>query len=265
MGEHAALSGQGSTIKSKRSWIEPKSYRTDRKWHQLSIVDANPDQQALIDGFTQSRLAKMQAAGWNDPRSVSQLDGLVVAQDRLAQLLDQGSLIADNIEFGSSNTLEAQAELAAYLMSEGLCHGAALSTENSWDTHSDLGSQHALYEGLFNGLNTLGQQLTSLALLDDTIVVVVSKMSRTPIMNSDNGKDHWSYTSALLGGGINGPGARGIDETMAGHGINLNDGSVDPNGSALQYDQFVAGILHAAGDDAETLLPNSEVLHGIVD
>ena len=33
------------------------------------------------------------------------------------------------------------------------------------------------------------------------MVVVVSEMSRTPVMNSDNGKDHWSYTSALLFGG----------------------------------------------------------------
>ena len=103
----------------------------------------------------------------------------------------------------------------------------------------------------------LADALESYGLLNDTMVVVVSEMSRTPVMNSDNGKDHWSYTSALLFGG-NLEGGRvlgGTDETLSGQGINLEDGSINPGAPKLQYDQFVAGILHAAGDDAEGFYP----------
>ena len=221
----------------------------------------------MLDDFYQRRVERLTQSNWSDPRSQSHMDGLLESQGRLDQLLLQGDLIADNIDFGSSSDLGTQGELLAYLMSEGLAHGGSLNADGGWDTHDNLGEQHGLHTDLFIGLKRLADALESYGLLNDTMVVVVSEMSRTPVMNSDNGKDHWSYTSALLFGG-NLEGGRvlgGTDETLSGQGINLEDGSINPGAPKLQYDQFVAGILHAAGDDAEGFLPNVEVLHGIVD
>ena len=49
-------------------------------------------------------------------------------------------------------------------------------------------------------------------------------------------------------------------------GINLTTGQADDSQSPLSYDQFAAGVLHAAGiTDTQTWIPNAEVLHGIVD
>ena len=111
-------------------------------------------------------------------------------------------MIADNIDFGSSSDLGTQGELLAHLMSEGLAHGGSLNADGGWDTHDNLGDQHGLHNDLFIGLKRLADALESYGLLNDTMVVVVSEMSRTPVMNSDNGKDHWSYTSALVFGEI---------------------------------------------------------------
>ncbi len=40
--------------------------------------------------------------------------------------------------------------------------------------------------------------LSAPTLADETIVVVLSEMGRTPYLNSDQGKDHWPYTSAMI-------------------------------------------------------------------
>ena len=195
------------------------------------------------------------------------MDGLLESQGRLEQLLLQGDLIADNIDFGSSSDLGTQGELLAYLMSEGLAHGGSLNADGGWDTHDNLGDQHGLHNDLFIGLKRLADALESYGLLNATMVVVVSEMSRTPVMNSDNGKDHWSYMLqhwCLVE-------IWKVEEFWAermkhclvkGSTLKMVPSILAPK---LQYDQFVAGILHAAGDDAEGFLPNVEVLHGIVD
>ena len=98
--------------------------------------------------------------------------------------------------------------------------------------------------------------------------MVTSEMTRTPRKNSDGGKDHWSSTSAMLiGGGLNGGQVLGgTNDSLMTRGINLTTGQADDSQSPLSYDQFAAGVLHAAGiTDTQTWIPNAEVLHGIVD
>ena len=55
-------------------------------------------------------------------------------------------------------------------------------------------------------------------------------------------------------------------ETIDSLPVDLASGQVDEaNGRTLDYQRFVAGLLHAAGTDPAEHLPNVEVLHGIVD
>jgi uncharacterized protein (DUF1501 family) len=80
-------------------------------------------------------------------------------------------------------------------------------TLDGWDTHADN----------FNQVQTLEQQLdpafaallTDLAergLLDETLVLCMGEFGRTPTINGQNGRDHWSdaFSVALAGGGIKG-------------------------------------------------------------
>ena len=161
-----------------------------------------------------------------------------------------------------------QNQAAVALMSAGLCHSASISSGFGWDTHDDITEQHGLYQSLFEGLNDLVNRLTAANLFDETIIVVVSEMTRTPRLNQDGGKDHWPVTSALLiGGELEGGRTLGgtDEETLDALPINLSTGQVDMNASTkLDYSNFVAGVLQAAGVDTQIYLPGTEALRGIV-
>ena len=124
------------------------------------LFNPTPSEQDLLDDFYQRRVDRLTQSNWSDPRSQSHMDGLLESQGRLEQLLLQGDLIADNIDFGSSSDLGTQGELLAYLMSEGLAHGGSLNADGGWDTHDNLGEQHGLHNDLFIGLKRLPMHLT---------------------------------------------------------------------------------------------------------
>jgi hypothetical protein len=77
-----------------------------------------------------------------------------------------------------------------------------------WDTHA--GNFAALKNTLLpptdQGLAALLEDLASRGLLDETLVVWMGDMGRTPRINKDAGRDHWSfcYSVVLAGGGIRG-------------------------------------------------------------
>ena len=97
-------------------------------------------------------------------------------------------------------------------------------------------------------------------MIDDTVVLVVSEMGRTPKLNATGGKDHWPVTSAMLiGGGL--PGGRvlgGTDDALYGRRVSLQTGALDDGGVQIQYGNFAAGLLEAVGVDATTYLPDAE-------
>src|SRR5262249_320121 len=91
--------------------------------------------------------------------------------------------------------------------------GHPLVTGNSvpnrdWDTHGnnfkDL--KDKLLPVADRGVAMLLQDLDSRGLLDETLVVWMGEMGRTPIINKGAGRDHWSFCYSLImaGGGIRG-------------------------------------------------------------
>lgn len=81
----------------------------------------------------------------------------------------------------------------------GIDHG-------SWDTHFDNFSSHekTLVPPTDRALTALITDLDDRGLLDETLVVMMGEMGRTPRINKDAGRDHWSQcqTVILAGGGI---------------------------------------------------------------
>jgi len=81
----------------------------------------------------------------------------------------------------------------------GIDHG-------SWDTHFDNFTSHekTLVPPTDRALFALLSDLDEQGMLDETLVVMMGEMGRTPRINKDAGRDHWSQcqTVILAGGGI---------------------------------------------------------------
>ena len=92
-------------------------------------------------------------------------------------------------------------------------------------------------------------------------------MTRTPRKNKDGGKDHWPSTSAMvISGGINGGQVMGgtSADRLDALPVNLDNGVVDTAlTTRLEYGNFIAGVLDAAGVDTSTYLPGVPILRGM--
>lgn len=100
---------------------------------------------------------------------------------------------------------------------------------NAWDTHdhgfATLKGNHLpafdqTYSALLSDLDRTG-------MLDETLVVVMSEMGRTPRVVGQGGRDHWTYcySVVLAGGGIKGGTVYGTSDSQAGY---VKDRPVSP-------------------------------------
>lgn len=80
----------------------------------------------------------------------------------------------------------------------GIDHG-------SWDTHVDNFTSHkkALVPPTDQAFSALITDLEARGLLEETLVVMMGEMGRTPRINKDAGRDHWSQCQSVIfaGGG----------------------------------------------------------------
>ncbi|RIK76197.1 MAG: DUF1501 domain-containing protein [Planctomycetota bacterium] len=98
-----------------------------------------------------------------------------------------------------------QSALLARRLVEAGCRFIGIS-HGSWDTHTDNFASHekALVPPTDRALSTLVSDLDERGMLDETLIVMMGEMGRTPRINKDAGRDHWSQcqTVILAGGGI---------------------------------------------------------------
>lgn len=175
-------------------------------------------------------------------------------------------------DFSYTRDLAVQAQLAVDALDTGLARVVQLEG-GDFDTHEDNTQQTAQHEMLFGGLTVLLDRLENTpgagagqTLLDETMIVVLSEMARTPRLNDAAGKDHWPITSAMVldprrpGGRVLG----GTDDEQLSLPLDLGTGVAGSDQpSRLQYANFVGGLLLAAGLDPTTHLPNVEPLRAI--
>jgi len=76
----------------------------------------------------------------------------------------------------------------------------------SWDTHFENFTSHskALVPPTDRAFSALVSDLDERGMLDETLVIMMGEMGRTPRINKDAGRDHWSQcqTVIMAGGGI---------------------------------------------------------------
>ncbi len=122
----------------------------------------------------------------------------------------------------------------------GIDHG-------SWDTHTDNFTSHkkALVPPTDRAFSALVTDLDERGLLDETLVVMMGEMGRTPRINKDAGRDHWSQcqTVILAGGGIRRGAVVGASDATASF----------PTTQPYGIQDLLRTIFHLLGVDADKI------------
>jgi len=169
------------------------------------------------------------------------------------------------IQWDVGPSIEEQATFAIQAFASGLSRTASievLGVAGGWDTHQNNDvDQTSSFEKFFGSLNAIMPQLG-----ENTVVVAMSEMGRTPNLNGDEGKDHWPYTSAMLiGPGVDGGRTvGGFDEAFYGQPLDPSSGEVSDSGIELSTGTFGATLLTLAGMDSEEILPGYAPLTGVL-
>jgi len=210
---------------------------------------------ALLDRHLSRRAAAMELR----PASAlgRALDAAHAVATRNASRLEELRWVLD---FGASAALEDQAEVAVEALSLGVSRCVTVSggTPFGWDTHANNDAlQSPLWESLFAGLSRLmvlleetpGEMSPTLA--EETLVVVLSELGRTPRKNAFDGKDHWPWTSAMVVGPglVGGRVVGGFDSSGYGLHVDPASGETSPDAPELSAEVLGATLLAAAGGD----------------
>lgn len=252
------------------------SARTGGSGQLQSLIDGralNASRQP-VQGLSRSEEAVLDRYLLRRARGRSMAEGGELDRALSADILRGHEKIADlkelryDMRFSTGPGFDEQARVAVDALSSGTSRCVSMAYAGTqgvlgWDTHANNDpEQSALFEGLFTGLGGLLALLDTTpgpsggSLADETTVVVLSEMGRTPALNGLNGKDHWPYTSVmLLGAGISGGRTLGgYDDLYYGRPIDPNTGEL--GGSAvLSAESVGATLLLLAGLDPGEALP----------
>jgi hypothetical protein len=116
---------------------------------------------------------------------------------------------------------------------------------DGWDTHVKnfelLKNFHLPYLDL--AYSALMEDLQNRGLLDETLVVVMGEMGRTPKINGNAGRDHWTHCYSVLfsGAGIQGGTVYGKSDAQAAY----------PDEDPVSPGDICASIYHCLGIDPE--------------
>lgn len=208
------------------------------------------------------KFAQLHGSSGRNGQRISDFMGASKRADKLDVFLHQSSLADPKVVFRFSEKFP----LAVQALKENFSQVAFLQTDG-WDTHSNVAQQEGMYNNLFGGLNGLMNSLHQNKMVDDTLVLVLSEMGRTPRRNKDKGKDHWPYTSAMvIGGRVRGGYAYGqTDKEVRPTATNLTSGKTDPkNGTMLRTVHVLSSILLMMGIQPKEHFGDAEVLRALV-
>ncbi len=84
-----------------------------------------------------------------------------------------------------------------------------------WDDHRGLFTNYKKNkaENLDTGVSALIQDLADRGTLDNTMVILLGEFGRTPKINKDAGRDHWSFAMSVLMAGAGIPGGQIVGAT----------------------------------------------------
>ncbi|MBO86030.1 MAG: hypothetical protein CL927_11790 [Deltaproteobacteria bacterium] len=220
----------------------------------LPVVGPDPSVQDLLDSFVMDRTRdRLEAASDTQVRTV--LEAANEAQLRRMELLAE----SDSLRLGRTGVLAGDLDRAVELLETGLSRCVRLGylgfDGTGFDTHSLNFRQSASFQELFAALDGVLTALSSRAgpsgssLLSETVVVVTSEMGRHPQINGREGREHWTWTAAMLCGGglVGGQTLGGWTSDMTGQPVDLATGFASEGGETLNARHLGATLL-ALGD-----------------
>lgn len=237
-------------------------------WSDQATRVPTPQSEDLMDAYLARRLAAL-AETHPSAAMRSRAAAYQAAQLRARDLKSLSGVM----DWSSGTDLSAQVDLAVDALSLGVSRCAMLSSGYMWDTHSDNDDgQSTNFEALFSNLVDLMDKLSAApghvahSMADETLVVVLSEMGRTPQLNTNDGKDHWPYTSAMLvGPRITGNRVVGaFDHYYYGRRIDRSTGELSDQGHDLNVEELGATLLLAAGIDPNEHLTGVQGIAGVI-
>ncbi len=229
-----------------------------------------------VEGILDAHLAKRGAAGVAEAKGSM---GSGLSEAWLASLNNSTELKGhlNTLSWNVGPNLNDQWRFAVDALEAGLsrCVTLKFNGVDTWDTHNaNDDAQSPNFEKLFTELSALRNELAGRpgesggTLADETVVVVMSEMARTPTYNSDLGRDHWSYTSMLLfGPGITGGRvAGGFDDSFYGKTIDPVTGEVDELGGVdLHAATLGATLMEMVDIDPAEFVPGYPSIPGLLE
>jgi uncharacterized protein (DUF1501 family) len=144
-------------------------------------------------------------------RRTAQTEAYTHSYDQAAGLMKRRALFDTSNEPGALRDRYGRHDFGRHcLMARRLLEGGATFvkvTHSNYDTHHENFDFHIEQLGEFDRpFATLLEDLQQRGLLETTLVVVMSEFGRTPNINRNYGRDHWSraWSVALAGCGIKG-------------------------------------------------------------
>ncbi len=161
-------------------------------------------------------------------------------------------------DFYGRNTFGQRALLARRLVEAGVPF--ITLNEGGWDHHTNLFNAFRQRMPAFEAtIAALVEDLDQRGLLDTTMVIVLGEFGRTPQINKDAGRDHWSNAMSVMFAGGATPGGQVV-------------GATDVRGFAattrvLSPENFASTIYHKLGINPDKILytPQGRPAHLVSD
>jgi hypothetical protein len=221
----------------------PEGVTLDRLNHRQTLVSQFDDQLRQLDHAGVSAWGRLQQRAMSLATSSATRKALDLKQEP-AELRDK---YGRNL-FGQSTLLArrlVEAGTRFVTVHFDACDGY------SWDSHLNSNDvQKFLIPALDNALASLISDLKDRGLLDETLVVCLGEMGRTPQANATWGRSHWSmlFPAVLAGGGIKRGNIYGASDKDAAYPI---DKPVTP-------EDLAATIYSALGINPHLQLPDAQ-------
>jgi uncharacterized protein (DUF1501 family) len=234
------------------------------------------DAESAADAFLARRISVLRESAGSAGRDAAAdfLDAYASVLSRESQLAAlSGELTLALPSGGCERDIAADASAVFDAFELGAARCAMLTyagwCAEGWDTHQDISRQSLNFSELFRYLDDVLSDLSTRpgaaggSLADEVTLVVFSEMGRAPLLNSFGGRDHWTFTSAMLiGAGVRGGQVVGsVNASALGQPINLSTGEASDSGEALDAAHLGATLLALANLDPGAVgLPIEAVL-----
>ncbi len=208
---HITPKGNGAVNTADAAFLGPRYASVSLSDGQAPANILRPE--ALTEEADKERQALRARANerFERGRRTADTEAYSYSYDQAAQLMERRSLFDLNKEPPKVREQYGTHDFGRHcLMARRLLEGGATFVKvshSNYDTHHENFDFHIQQLGEFDRpFATLLDDLHQRGLLDSTLVVVMSEFGRTPTINRNYGRDHWSkaWSVALAGCGIKG-------------------------------------------------------------